>query len=167
MKKSLTLIFILLNIDLFISDDDHWKDYDYSLDDDDNRIYYCTKCDDGYYLEKDICHKNLCVEGEKEDSCSECKSDGRCYSCYSDDYSVYERYKCKKTFLQCGNNTIKNCEECEIVNGNQTGICKQCYSEYIKSNNNTCNYNYRLNNMDRIENKSLIYFMILFLLLID
>ena len=167
MKKSLTIIFILLNIHLFLGDDDdHCKDYDYSFDED-YTDFWCIECDDGYYLEKEKCHKNLCVEGEKEDSCSECKSDGRCYSCYSDDYSVYERYKCKKTFLQCGNNTIKNCEECEIVNGNQTGICKQCYSEYIKSNN-TCYYNYRLNNMDRIKvNKFLIYFMILFLLLIN
>ena len=167
MKKSLKIIFILLNFHLFLGDDeDHCKDYDYSFDEDYMDLW-CIECYDGYYLEKDICHKNLCVEGEKEDSCSECKSDGRCYSCYSDDYSVYERYKCKKTFLQCGNNTIKNCEECEIVNGNQTGICKQCYSEYIKSNN-TCNYNYRLNNMDRIKvNKFLIYFMILFLLLIN
>ena len=98
MKKSLTLIFILLNIDLFISDDDHCKDYDYSLDDNDNRIYYCIKCDDGYYLEKDICYKNLCVEGEKEDSCSECKSDGRCYSCYSDDYMFMRDINVKKLF---------------------------------------------------------------------
>ena len=95
------------------------------------------------------------------------KKDGKCHSCYSDGYSVYERYKCKKTFLKCGNNTIRNCEECEIVNNTETGKCRKCYfhySYYYKENINEC----IRNNIEMIKvNKFIIYFMILILLLIN
>ena len=49
----------------------------------------------GYYQEDWECHKNLCVKGEGEDSCEICSKDGKFISCNKDDYSVYERYKCK------------------------------------------------------------------------
>ena len=63
-----------------------------------------------------MCHKILCVEWEEEDSCLMCgKKDGKCYSCYSDDYSVYERYICKKTFLKCGNDTIRNAKNVKLL----------------------------------------------------
>ena len=159
--KKLLILFILLNIQTILSDDDHCEKWNWDLDDD---TEWCVKCEDGYYLEGDDCHKSLCVEGEEEDSCLMCgKKDGKCYSCYSDDYSVYERYKCKKSFLMCGNNKISNCEKCEIVNSTETGICESCYPNYLM-NNNTC-YQIR-NSIEIIKiNKSIIYFMVLILLL--
>ena len=168
MKKSLTIIFILLNIHLFIVCEDHCKDYSCTYARYGPGYCTCVKCVFGYYLEKHHCYKNFCVEGKEEDSCADCNSNnGRCYACYNKSYAVYERYKCKKPFLNCGNNTIKNCQECEIVFGNETGNCKKCYSGYIKSNN-TCELFHLFNNMDKIKvNKFLIYFIILFLLLIN
>ena len=162
MKKLLRTIFILLIIHIILSDDDHCKKWGGDSEDG----WWCKECENGYYLEDNECLKNLCVEGEEEDSCAMCFiKEGRCLSCNSDDYSVYERYKCKKTFLTCGNNTIKNCEKCEIVNNNETGLCEKCYSNYLKLNN-ICKYK---NNKSRIikVNKYIIYFMILILLLIN
>ena len=142
---------------MIILGDDHCKDYYY--DDDE-----CEKCEDGYYLEKGNCLKNLCVEGQNEDSCEMCLvAEGRCISCYSDDYSVYERYICKKAFIVCGNNTINNCEKCEIVNNTETGSCEQCYNKYYPVEQ-SCVYN----NIEIIKmNKFLNYFIVLFLLLIN
>ena len=156
MKKLLRIIFILLNIYIISgNNEDHCKSYDSDND--------CEECMNGYYLENYKCIKNLCVEGEEENSCTMCSKDGKCLSCYSEDYSVYNRYQCKKSFLICGNNTIYNCEECEITNNKETGSCKYCYPKY-RIIDNTC----RFNSFEIIKlNKFIVYFLIIFLLLIN
>ena len=162
-KIFLRIIFILLITHIILGDDDeHCKKWGGDSEDG----YWCKECENGYYLENDECHKNLCVEGEEEDSCEMCNiKEGRWISCNSDNYSVYERYKCKKSSLTCGNNTINNCEKCEIVDGNETGFCEKCYTEYLKLNNTICKYIFKNDCKTVKVNKYLIYFMILILLL--
>ena len=153
MKRAMSIIFILLNVHIILGDD-HCEAY---YDDDDE----CKRCEKGYYLYYGECEKNLCVECQNEDCCEMCSDEGRCLSCYSDDYSVYGRYLCKKRSLVCGNNTVYNCEKCEIVNNIETGSCGQCYDGYI-SKDKSCIYS----NIEIIKmNKFLNYFIILFLLL--
>ena len=150
----MSIIFILLNVHIILGVK-HCKKY-YTFNDN-----HCKECEDGYYLENRECYENLCVEWQKEDCCEMCSNDGRCISCYSDDYSVYGRYLCKKRSIVCGNNTIYNCEKCEIVNNIETGSCGQCYNRYSPGDK-SCVYS----NIEIIKmNKFLNYFIILFLLL--
>ena len=79
-------------------------------------------------------------------------------SCFSDYYSVYERFKCRKSFLICENNIINIYKKCERINNIETGNFAQCYDRYIWADN-SCN----TGNIEIIKrNKFLIYFMILF-----
>ena len=161
MQKFLIILLLFLNIHIIYLCDKNCKKYYYDYDD----YCVCEACKEGYYLEKENCYMNLCVEGENEDSCLMCSSDGRCLSCFSDNYSVYDRYQCKKAFLMCGNNTMNNCEKCEIVNNTETGYCEKCYSHYALINKN-CTYNY--SNIESINlKKSFINFIILIILLVN
>ena len=166
MEKELRIIFILLNIHMIIGGDkSHCKNYYY-----DNFLESytseCIKCDKGYYLEKNKCHKNLCVEGENEDSCLRCsKETGRCLSCYSEDYSVYNRFQCKKSFLTCGDNTIQHCQSCDT---NLTDNCSRCYEEY-RLDNNECHFNGRIDKKGEIirQNKLLLCLIVIFIILLN
>ena len=164
MKKEFRIIFILLSIHVIISDEDHCKEYDNKYNRMGNKEYYnfkCIECDKGYYLYKGKCYKNYCVEGENEDSCLRCsKENGRCLSCYSEDYSVYNEFQCKKSSLTCGNNTIQHCQSCDT---NSTGNCSKCYNEYLLDNNE-CHFNGRIYKKGEInrENIFLLSLIVIF-----
>ena len=159
----LRIIFILLSIHVIISGDEHCKRYNC---DEDGCSSQCLECDYGYYLEKGHCYKNLCVEGENEDSCLKCSiENGICLSCYSDDYRVYNRYQCKKSNLTCGNNTIQHCQSCDT---NLTDNCSQCYEGYLLENNE-CHYIVRINKKGEIirQNKLLLCLIVIFIIMLN
>ncbi len=163
MKEILRKIFLILIVDIvhiqFVdSQCTHW-----SCDEDNNNCD-CLSCEYGYYLKDDDCEKVICEEGEGKDSCYMCFN-GECISCVSDDYAVYidyNKYVCRKEFLKCGNNTIKNCEKCSVSKGVENGNCEKCYKGFYPSKN-IC----YVDNDSEISklNKFVLFFMILMILI--
>ena len=158
MKKELLIIFILLSIHMILGDP--CKEYEY-YSNDEEYTSECIECNSGYFLYRGKCFKNYCVEGENEDSCLKCSIEtGRCLSCYSEDYSVYNEFQCKKSYLTCGNNTIQHCKSCD---NNSTGNCAECYNEY-KLENNECHFNGFISKAKGEINRQNIFLLSLFVI---
>ena len=111
------------------------------LSDEDNPIYECLKCADGFYMDKKA-NSQGCIENCKEsDDITKCKTCDeietyKCKQCWEEEgYKLVDYYRCEPYFAICNKIKFFDCMYCNTTVINESYVFSQCYQ---------CFYHYTL-----------------------